>query len=304
MSEKVCSLLAGKTEGESKAICTHCPFPSCYLTSGKRYHLNPCSHCGGIMFFDEEDKEWRCYNCARSPVPQIKAETNPSTQPEIATVSRARSNYDAGKAKARVPRETQKQRFYYPISLSHLSTNGAWYPPNSLRYSRDQTIFLIKNLPMLSEGQYPPEPEEYKTEIYDKEAKENVEVIKKRSTYARTGKKGLNKRAYFETSAIITAELTTRMKHCGIDGMILLLFCSFDSENKEWLGRQIANFMGADLETVRKRAETALRYISGRWPKSRNYKQFVQHKGAESVSKKRGKQPEPTKSKFRRLFRL
>ena len=175
------------------------------------------------------------------------------------------------------PVEAPKHRFFYNIPFSTFSSDGAWYEPASLRLSQSQNIFLIKNLGMLSEGQYPPEPGEYKTEILDKETKKHIEVTKTRSTYIKHGKGQINKRAQFETPAMITAEITSRLRRCGLDGMILLLLCSFDSEDKQWIGREIANFIKVEVRTVNKRAEKALRYISGKWPKDTSYEQFKKH---------------------------
>lgn len=271
MAQKECLLLAGITAEESRQICLKCPAQPCVLDKGKQYK---CHHCGGALYYDELDEEFHCLNCARSPIALVKAAPDIEASAKTQTIGTPATLQKRELVPA--PVEARKHPFGHYNPLSSFSTNGHWYAPGSIRLSRAQALFLIRNLGMLSEGQYPPEPREYKTEIFDEEAKKHVEVSKSRSSHARTGRRRLNKRAYFETPAVITAELTTRMRHCGIDGMILLLLCTFDSEDKSWIGREIASLMRTDVVTVNKQAGRALNYISGKWPKERKYKQLGQ----------------------------
>lgn len=44
--------------------------------SSKNYRLRPCPHCGGRLYWDKEDREWRCLNCAREPERPVSTTDN------------------------------------------------------------------------------------------------------------------------------------------------------------------------------------------------------------------------------------
>ena len=259
---KVCPLIAGKTKGESITICTSCPFPNCYL--------NPCPHCGGHLYYDEEDKEFRCYNCAH-PLTPLTVE---------ATAAKTQTNDTKEKKQASVPVPIELKRTvpYRPPSPFPTNGNGHWYPPREIRFSREHNIFILLNLEDMSEGRFPPEHKE--------------------TGYAGKQKGGINKRAYFEVSCVLSAEVSRRLKPTKTDGKLLK-----------------AQVQGGitDYELLEPEAQMALDYISlwdfrkrprpySLWKAQRNYYHTRKLKHYGSRLKK--KQLEPTKSKFRRLFHL
>jgi len=113
-----------------------------------------------------------------------------------------------------------------------------WYSPKEITFHRDQVIFLIRHLELLSEGVYPPNPSELGY------------------SEAPITKKGRSKvGAYFETPVGLAAEIKIRLKQTGADGELLI------------------EELKADYLLLSYKARTALNYISGwqrRWMKPQN----------------------------------
>lgn len=230
---KVCPLTAGKTKGESVAICTSCPLPSCFL--------NPCPHCGGHLYYDEEDKEFRCYNCAHPLTPLTVAATAVKTQ----------TNDTREKKQASVPVPIELKRTVPYRLSSPFQTNGAWYPHHEITFRPEHMIFLIKSLPILQEGTYPRNP--IGTGYTDHRI-----AIKR-------GKGG----SYFETPVSLAAEVETRLEACGQDGLLLeALYCWGKRPN------YLMRIFHCDEYTLERRINSALWYISGWQRKEQPYREF------------------------------
>ena len=75
-----------------------------------------CPHCGGWLYWDFEDEEWRCIGCGRRPERPISTTETPAPGPE-------------NKAPKRI----------------------AWWP-KKITFGRRQILFFIKNLPQLRKG--------------------------------------------------------------------------------------------------------------------------------------------------------
>jgi len=124
----------------------------------------------------------------------------------------------------------------------------SWYSPREIKFTRQQVLWLIRNLPALREGSWPAEASSY-TDI----------PIGKRS--------GKNK-AYFETPAEYAAEVESRLERAGIDGLILEAIECWDKSEQS-----MASYLRLPAEVIRSRANMALGYISG-WRRKVSYRDF------------------------------
>ena len=82
-----------------------------------------------------------------------------------------------------------------------------------------------------------------------------------------TGTRGHH--APFEYPALLAGEVEIRLAKCGIDGFMLKVHIALD-ESKE----SIAKALGLPYEEVNRGIWTALGYISGKWPKVNNYREY------------------------------
>lgn len=134
-----------------------------------------------------------------------------------------------------------------------------WYSPHSIRFSKSQVKWLIPLLPMLRNGEYPPNP--------------TVTGYVEQS-----GKPQFRPGARFETPAGLAAELDIRIQRAGLDGLLLELLYSGDPDDELFIIQHIALALGEDIERVEKRLKQALTYISGDGRKERSYKQWIGHR--------------------------
>lgn len=242
--------------------------------SSKNYHLRPCPHCGGSLYLDKEDREWRCLNCARRPERPISTTDNSiSTDNNAITtgnkgISVSRNFPSAGLLLTETPAISKGRRPFIPaqgpekIYKGH-SIAGIWWPPKEITFRRRQMLFLIKNLPELREGYWPANPAG--------SGYIDMPIVKKGGTGRH--------RAYFETPASTAAEVEVRLEKCGIDGLILLAIeCWGESEES------LAKYFRMPVWSIRKRAKNALRYISGWERKKQSYKESPGSKVSSTVN--------------------
>lgn len=115
-----------------------------------------------------------------------------------------------------------------------------WYAPNDIsRFTQVQVCWLLDHIRTLKAGHYPREPVSTMTDLPG---------IKRR----RAG-------AYFEAPTLIYAELITRLEKCGLDGLILVA-----REGLEMSEDELGAYFNQPAQKIHKRAQTALRYVSGR----------------------------------------
>ena len=129
-----------------------------------------------------------------------------------------------------------------------------WYPPGDISFHRDQVIFLIEHLPILHEGLWPPEPDEY---LFYRKGK----LFKKtKTTYiAQPSRPAIKPHAYFETPCQFAAEIERRLESCGADGLIVkAIHCWKET------AETMANHFNTDEITVTYRVNAVLWHIS-RW---------------------------------------
>jgi len=79
-----------------------------------------------------------------------------------------------------------------------------WYSPRDIHFTREQMLWLIAWLPVLGEGNWPPEPRETGY------------------TEAPKVQKSRSRKAHFQTPAEYYAEVTYRLKSCGTAGETLV----------------------------------------------------------------------------------
>jgi len=133
------------------------------------------------------------------------------------------------------------------------------HSPREIFFSIDQIIWLLPHLALLRDGYWPPEHKE--------------------TGYFGGGKaKGGRKRAPFDTPICIATELDRRLEMVGLDGLLLEMVFMAGTPNVTQLEQHIANCLRERVGSIAQRVNSALQYVSGKWPKDRSYSQFRQHK--------------------------
>ncbi len=135
-----------------------------------------------------------------------------------------------------------------------------YWPPNQIRFTREQIEWLISVLPLLRNGTYPRSPTE--TGVYD----------------TPIGKRQVKAKAPFINAAEIAAELDARLTSCGCEGLFLEMVYS-QPDDKLFVLQHIAATLKVDINRVDRDIERALRYCCGYRRKSRSYSQWKNHKG-------------------------
>ena len=130
-----------------------------------------------------------------------------------------------------------------------------WYSPKDIeQFTPEQVCWLLSHIQLLAESLYPMDPLSISEPL--------ARSIRRPS-------------AYFEMPILIYVELITRLEKCGLDGLILLLREALDMAEDE-----IAIYFNQSTDIIHKRAETALRYISGRgrkWMKRGKWEPISYH---------------------------
>jgi len=118
--------------------------------------------------------------------------------------------------------------------------------PREIYFTRVQTLWVLKNLPELSAGDWPVDSEE-------------------------TECKAFSRTAPFITAVECSAEVRVRLQKCGIDGLILLATeCWGESDEA------LSMYLNIPIWSIRKRYKLALRYVASgpdrRWHKTKRHK--------------------------------
>ena len=122
-----------------------------------------------------------------------------------------------------------------------------WYSPGEIRFTRQQVLFLIRNLLILREGSWPAEASSY------------VDI---------PGKKTGRHKAYFETPIEYAAEIQSRLEKAGIDGLILEAIECWDKSEAS-----MANYLRMPEWSVRNRYKRVLAFVAG-WRRKPSYENF------------------------------
>ena len=226
-----------------------------------------CLHCGGRLFWDDEEKEPRCINCARTPDSDNhngEAESPQSTVKQKRLHHRTESTSSTEKlvkiaqaSEVRVPAPAKPSRSLKVV------TDKDWYAPYEITFHSRHMLFLIKHLELLREGVYPHDP--YHSGYTD----EPMPKKRRRTSH----------HAYFETPCQLASEVERRLENCGLDGIMLLLLYTYN-----WSEEIIAKYYRISVEEVKFRAEAVLKHISGwnykarpyrRWHAVRNYQTWA-----------------------------
>lgn len=136
----------------------------------------------------------------------------------------------------------------------------SWYSPREIKFSREQVLWLIRNLPALKEGYWPPEASSY------------IDIP--------IGKRTASRKAPFETPTEYAAEIEARLERAGIDGLILEAIECWDKSEQS-----LASYLRLPVDVISRRADTALGYISG-WRRKVSYWHFRHHKISDSHAQK------------------
>ena len=130
-----------------------------------------------------------------------------------------------------------------------------WYSPVSIRYTREQVLFILENKEILKEGLWPPEPRE--------------------TGYTDEGNHPVSCHAPFETACMIIAEVEARLKSCGDAGEAL---------EDEALCIELVDYLSRP-------ARRALNYVSGFRRRRQTYSRWCWEQ--EQKKKGAGDKPAP-----------
>ena len=140
-------------------------------------------------------------------------------------------------------------------------TKKDWRNPHSIRFTRQEIKWLIPILPMLRDGEYPPNPRDAD------------------SGYIKGGGRPLFRSdAKFETPAGLAAELDFRIQRAGLNGLLVELLYSSEPDDEVFVIQHIAEALGEDTWAVDKRIDKALSYIAGDNRKKLSYKEWLGHR--------------------------
>ena len=136
--------------------------------------------------------------------------------------------------------------------------DAEFYSQGDFAFTREHVAWLLGFMPL--EGHWPAEPDEYLTDVFDKETGERIRVVKKRSTVAAMDRvqKSRHHHASFETPAQISGELGIRLARLGLDRYLV--------EERYTMGvpeEEIARKLGMPAGDIYRRLNSALWYISG-----------------------------------------
>ena len=137
-----------------------------------------------------------------------------------------------------------------------------WFSPGKIRFTRHEVLFLIRNLPTLREGYW----------------------IKEGSSYIDIpiGKRSISNKAPFTTPIEYASEISKRLEHCGLDGLILLAIECWDLSEDS-----LSEYFNMPGWSIRKRAKNALGYVASgparRWHdipkrKGESYQEFKERR--------------------------
>ena len=132
-------------------------------------------------------------------------------------------------------------------------SNLEWYPPAVIKFCPKQMIWLLTNLTVLQDSLWPPEHK------YTGYTEETVLLW--------------YKHAYFETPAVMSAEVTYRIGLCGDDGRL-----ACDRYAKGIDSGTLAYHKRWPVDRVERRVDGVIRYISGWRRKKRSYNEFINHR--------------------------
>lgn len=149
-----------------------------------------------------------------------------------------------------------------------------WYAYGTIRNSKEQIIWVLKNIEFFEEGTWPPEPPMYETEFYDKELKTFVPIRRTKSVAIEqpTKKKRVKKEAYFIKPKDIIAEINFRLDRCEDAVIFRAFYCDGDGAEK------LAQLVGCDELDVWGRLDRVMNYITGTRRKKGTQKESEGHR--------------------------
>ena len=113
-----------------------------------------------------------------------------------------------------------------------------WYSPGEIKFTRQQVLFLIRNLATLREGYWPQEASSY------------IDIP--------LGKKTAKHKAYFETPIEYAVEIQVRLERAGLDGLILEAVECWDKSEAS-----LANYLRLPEWVIARRKRKALAFVAG-----------------------------------------
>lgn len=128
-----------------------------------------------------------------------------------------------------------------------------------MKYTPYQVIWILENLVTLKNGEW---PDPIRGDVLAVRVKKYISP--------------------FIGPCEAAANIESRLDYCGLDGLFLKAYYTWE-ESREG----ISKLFSVNEEEIKKGTESALSYISNKWPKDRSYKDFKGHKKATTTSKSR-----------------
>ena len=136
-----------------------------------------------------------------------------------------------------------------------------WHSPHSVtRFTKPMVKWLVPMLPLLRNGEYPPDPRAADS-----------------GYTGGSGKPQVKPGAKFELPASIAAELDKRIQAAGLDGLLMEFLYAFETEDEVFLIEHIVRCLNCTSEGVSQRIRNALYYVSGANRKAESYSDFVKN---------------------------
>ncbi len=132
-----------------------------------------------------------------------------------------------------------------------------WYKPSEIRFRKNEVLWLIRNLSIISAGTWPPEHKE--------------------TGYTGNKGKAHSHSAHFEIPETIAGEIEARLSRCGLDGLALEFVTRLADGDDVYVIQRIANYQRRPFLQVKDGIKLALRYCRGYHRKHVSYSRFCDY---------------------------
>ena len=141
-----------------------------------------------------------------------------------------------------------------------------WFSPGSIRFTKDELLWILPHLQSMIVGDWPPEHKE--------------------TGYVGKSKSRRKPGAYFEPAVCVAAEINVRLKACRRDGLMLRArYCWGVSE------QDLAEYFNLPEDKVVQGINSALRYCIGWKRKRTEYGQWKRNKHSATRNVLRQREP-------------
>lgn len=201
------------------------------------------SDCALLAGKTKEEASKICLNCPYSTC-VLDSDNHNGTDELIPRNTAADNQSTAGESKA-LPRENEAPQVRVPTPEKpqrspQVVPDKDWYAPHEITFHPKHIVFLMKHLDLLKEGLYPPDP--------SCSGYTDMPAIRK------SGKKN----AKFTKPVELAAEVSRRLEHCRLDGLMVYLHYA-----EGWDEYELGKYYRLSMDAVQHRLEAVLWHISG-----------------------------------------